>query len=433
MVYLFISHTIISLITDGFITRQAQQTRKVIQHELALVRYSIEANVYRDTYLADSFASVVALDPEFAMKNWNFVSKQFLSKANLVRNIGLAPNDIISHVYPLEGNEKAIGLDFRTVPNQYRTVQLAKQRKNVYIAGPLELVQGGIALIARYPIFTDTPQNMEYWGGLSVVIDYQKLIEQSNLHSLKGATIAVTGHQNDQLIEGDENVLTDYDVSYPIYLPSGNWTLFAKYTDIEQLESIYRFDVLFTALGWATFSVFYVLILFLIKNYVRVHNLSLHDELTKLPNRRYLFNELNRVMSRKDTSVSLTILNIDLNKFKAINDSLGHEAGDEVLKHIASLLTHSLRSSDFISRVGGDEFIVVLQRSTNPKDVELIIQNIHSAVKQHVFQWNEHNIPLSLSIGYCSYSSKADPSVINDLLSKADKSMYQEKRADKPA
>ncbi|KOO10562.1 hypothetical protein AKJ18_33610, partial [Vibrio xuii] len=149
-------------------------------------------------------------------------------------------------------------------------------------------------------------------------------------------------------------------------------------TDIEQLESIYRFDVLFTALGWATFSVFYVLILFLIKNYVRVHNLSLHDELTKLPNRRYLFNELNRVMSRKDTFVSLTILNIDLNKFKAINDSLGHEAGDEVLKHIASLLTHSLRSSDFISRVGGDEFIVVLQRSTNPKDVELIIQNIHS-------------------------------------------------------
>ncbi|KOO11686.1 hypothetical protein AKJ18_27850, partial [Vibrio xuii] len=90
MVYLFISHTIISLITDGFITRQAQQTREVIQHELALVRYSIEANVYRDTYLADSFASVVALDPEFAMKNWNFVSEQFLSKANLVRNIGLA-------------------------------------------------------------------------------------------------------------------------------------------------------------------------------------------------------------------------------------------------------------------------------------------------------------------------------------------------------
>jgi len=431
--YLLFSHTVIGLVSDKFVEKQVQQVRKEVQHELALVRYAIEANVYRDTFLADSFASFVALNPDFAMKNWSVISEQFLSKARLVRNIGLAPNDIISHVYPLEGNEKAVGLDFRTVPNQYKTVLLAKESKNVYIAGPLELVQGGRAIIARYPIFTDIPHNNEYWGGLSVVINYEKLIEKSNLHSLEGVDIALVASQQDQLIEGDEKVITEYDVTYPIYLPNGNWTLFAKYTDFDEIESIGSFKVLFSALGWMTFSVIYILVLFLINNYLRAHKLSLHDELTKLPNRRYLFNELERIMSRKGASVQFTVLNIDLNKFKAINDSLGHEAGDEVLKHTASLLTRCVRSSDFVSRVGGDEFVVVLQRSAKPEDVEQVIRNIHSYIENNVLRWNGHKIWLSISIGYCSYIGKADPSAINDILSKADKSMYQEKRAYEPA
>jgi len=431
--YLLFSHTVISLVSDKFVEKQVQQARGIVQHELALVRHSIEANVYRETFLADSFASVVALNPEFAMKNWNVVSEQLLSKASLIRNIGLAPNDVISHVYPLEGNEKAVGLDFRTVPNQYKSVRLARESQKVYIAGPLELVQGGRAIIARYPIFTDIPHNKEYWGGLSVVINYEKLIEKSNLYNLQGADVALAAGQRDQLIEGNEKVLTEYDVTYPIYLPNGNWTLFAKYTDFGEIEHIGWSKALFSALGWITFSVVYILVLFLTNNYLRAHKLSLHDELTKLPNRRYLFNELERIMSRKDTSVQFTVLNIDLNKFKEINDSLGHEAGDEVLKHTASLLTRCLRSSDFVSRVGGDEFVVILQRSTKPEDVEQVIRNIHSFIEYNVLRWDGHKIWLSISIGYCSYVGKADPSAINDILSKADKSMYQEKRAYEPA
>ncbi|MCV5940149.1 hypothetical protein OFN64_25990, partial [Escherichia coli] len=65
------------LITDKLLERQIQQVKETIQHEVALVRYSIEVNIFRDTYLADRFASVVSLDPDFATKNWNSVSSQF--------------------------------------------------------------------------------------------------------------------------------------------------------------------------------------------------------------------------------------------------------------------------------------------------------------------------------------------------------------------
>lgn len=328
IVYGLFSYMAVYLITEKFLEKQIQEAKETIQYEVALVRYSIEANIFRDTYLADSFASVVALDPEFATKNWKSVSEQFLSKASFVRNIGLAPNDIISHVYPLKGNEKAVGLDFRTAPSQYKTVQIAKETKKVFIAGPLELVQGGTALIARYPIFTDLPHNTDYWGGLSVVIDYDKLIEVSKIHSLKGADVALVANNFDgtrnKVIEGEESILESFDISYPIYLPNSNWTLFAKYRDFGEVESINKFKNLFMMLGSATFSIGYFLLLFLINNYLRAQNLSLRDELTQLPNRRYLFNELNRIMSRSGSVVEFTVLNIDLNKFKKINDSLNN-------------------------------------------------------------------------------------------------------------
>lgn len=244
IMYGVLSYMTVNLVTEKLLDKQIQQTKETIQHEVALVRYNIEANIFRDAYLADSFASVVSLDPDFATKNWKSVSEQFLSKAEFVKNIGLAPNDIISHVYPLEGNEKALGLDFRTVPNQYKTVQIAKETGKVFIAGPLELVQGGVALIARYPIFTDFPHNQNYWGGLSVVIDYDKLIEASMLHNVDGVNIAIVANdldgKNNKVIEGDKTAVESFDIRNPIYLPNRHWTLFASYKDFDEIESIHK-------------------------------------------------------------------------------------------------------------------------------------------------------------------------------------------------
>lgn len=437
ILYGVFSYIAVDMVQDKFLDKQIQQVKETIQHEVALVRYSIEANIYRDTYLANSFASVVSLDPVFAMKNWKYVSEQFLSKAGFVRNIGLAPNDIISHIYPIEGNEKAIGLDFRTIPSQYKSVQIAKNTGEVYLAGPLELVQGGLAIIVRYPIFTtDESYKKHYWGGLSVVIDYDKLIDASKFYDVKGADIALVSNnleaKKENLIEGNSIVVENFDISYPIYLPNNNWTLFASYKDFDGIESIYKFKLLFMSLGVVTFAIGYFLLLVLVKNYLRAKNLSLHDDLTKLPNRRYLFNELNRIMSRGGPTVEFTILSIDLNKFKQINDAFGHEAGDEVLKYTASSLVSCLRSSDFISRIGGDEYVAILQRTSKENDVDQVIHKIHLYLESRPLHWNNEKIWISLSVGSFSFKGKADPQLINDILSTADKDMYRNKFSKQP-
>ena len=159
LLYLSFAATAVYLVTDHFVQKQAEQAKDRLQQQLALVRSNIEAEVFRDTFLADSLATVVSIAPEFALTHWESVAEKLLSKARFVRNVGLAPDDVISRVYPLQGNEKAVGLDFRSRPEQYKTVLKARQSQQVVIAGPLELVQGGIALIARFPIFTNPPFN----------------------------------------------------------------------------------------------------------------------------------------------------------------------------------------------------------------------------------------------------------------------------------
>ncbi|MEC8925865.1 MAG: CHASE domain-containing protein, partial [Pseudomonadota bacterium] len=167
--------TIVGLLKEREQTKQNERLREVV----SLAKSKLEAELFRDVFLADSLATVITIDPQIAIENWTSLGKKLMGKSTHVRNVGIAPNDVILLNYPPKGNEKAIGLDFRTVPKQYRTVLKARQLQDVFLSGPLELVQGGMAVIARFPVFNDYPQNKDYWGSISVVIDYQSLMRVS--------------------------------------------------------------------------------------------------------------------------------------------------------------------------------------------------------------------------------------------------------------
>lgn len=150
------------------------------------------------------------------------------------------------------------------------------------------------------------------------------------------------------------------------------------------------------------------------------------DELTGLPNRRYLMEKLNAILSqRKGRAFSL--LNIDLNGFKAVNDTFGHPAGDQLLRHVANTLYNNVRSYDEVARVGGDEFLVVLHRLTDPQRIERKIEKLRTAIEQSCIHWQGETITPSLSFGYVIYDGTQTS--VAELLSEADKKMYQDKRA----
>ncbi|MER8466723.1 EAL domain-containing protein [Mesorhizobium sp. M1396] len=158
----------------------------------------------------------------------------------------------------------------------------------------------------------------------------------------------------------------------------------------------------------------------------QIHFMANHDVLTGLPNRALLEDRLSQAIlyaQRYDRWVTLVF--IDLDNFKLVNDTLGHNAGDELLKTVASRMVECVRATDTVVRLGGDEFVIVL--FDQPTDVDLIsqsLQKIRAAIAEPV-HLGEHQLRTTASIGIANYPKDgANPET---LLANADAAMYRAK------
>jgi len=159
----------------------------------------------------------------------------------------------------------------------------------------------------------------------------------------------------------------------------------------------------------------------------RIRFLALHDALTELPN-RYAFTErLERALSRASRGDQLAaLMYIDLDNFKPVNDRLGHEAGDHVLKSIAQRLLGTIRKTDFAARIGGDEFVVVLENIEKRADIETVAQGILKSLKSPI-AFEGHACGVGASIGIAVYPDDAED---RDALTRAaDEVMYRVKQS----
>ncbi|MGR5470208.1 GGDEF domain-containing protein, partial [Vibrio astriarenae] len=110
---------------------------------------------------------------------------------------------------------------------------------------------------------------------------------------------------------------------------------------------------------------------------------ALHDELTKLPNRRYFMQSYKQqfeIAQRYKKRYSFALINIDLDKFKHINDTFGHDAGDKVLIACAQRVKRTLRRSDIVARVGGDEFLVLVHNPETEENIRALLNKLRKAL-----------------------------------------------------
>lgn len=155
--------------------------------------------------------------------------------------------------------------------------------------------------------------------------------------------------------------------------------------------------------------------------------LAHHDTLTGLPNRILLKENFQRALIRAERdNLNLAILFLDLDRFKAINDTLGHDIGDQLLVQAVGRLQGSLRVADTICRQGGDEFIILLSELAEAEAVEIIARKILDAIKEP-FAINGHSINTSWSIGIALFPR--DGSDLETLRQKADIALYEAKAA----
>ncbi|QEP44707.1 diguanylate cyclase [Ectothiorhodospiraceae bacterium BW-2] len=162
----------------------------------------------------------------------------------------------------------------------------------------------------------------------------------------------------------------------------------------------------------------------------QISHMAFHDALTNLPNRRMLLEQLQHECARAQRNRYYgALLYLDLDRFKLINDTLGHDVGDELLKGVASRLTQTIRGEDSAARMGGDEFVVLLSRlDVNPirasADAKIVAAKLVTALSRP-YQLLGHQVETTPSIGITLYPGINQPLSDEELLKQADDAMYR--------
>jgi len=157
-----------------------------------------------------------------------------------------------------------------------------------------------------------------------------------------------------------------------------------------------------------------------------LRHMALYDRLTQLPNRELLHDRMRLALARaRRGQMQLSLLYLDLDKFKEVNDTMGHGAGDLLLQKVARRIEQCVRAGDTVARFGGDEFVLLLENTGSPEHTELVVKKIYDALSQP-FEISGQNIKIRTSIGVAHCPLHGDDE--KQLLRHADDDMYAVKK-----
>ena len=567
----------------------AQSARAELLAEINVIRAKLEGNVAGDIQLVRGLIATIMTEPAMTHARFTELARNVLVVRSQLRLVAGAPGMVVRMIYPVEGNEAVLGLNYIRQPDQVDMVLLARDTGRLVVAGPLDLRQGGVGIVARFPVHLGPEHGNRFWGIVSAVIDVERLYRESGLYDSPGLDIALTGvdaagHAGAQFF-GDPSIRAQAPVTAQVSLPYGSWQIAAvpkagwdpspgntwlirgliafaivtvvvpialagrfheersrNYVELRRSERRLRqlSQRLELALDASRIGV-WVLDLDTWKSVwdARLHDLygipyvdgvrnytmwkncvhpddlamaeqdffkavenharyssqyrivrpdgsvrhirthatltrdphespkmigaewdvtddvalnqdlekarvlaesrsaelesakariefnALHDSLTGLPNRRFLDERLAQ-MARRCASADnrIGILHIDLDRFKQINDTLGHAAGDAMLMHVSHVLKQNVRHGDFVARIGGDEFVVLCADDPSTGALKDVADRIIARMRQPV-AYQGHQCRFGVSIGIAEDGGSAiDPA---RLLINADIALYRAK------
>lgn len=566
-----------------------------VLNELSLIRARLEGAINGNIQLVRGLVATIATEPDMTQERFATLSRQILGEHAQIRNIAAAPDLVVTMTYPVEGNAAVIGLNYRTNPAQLDATLRARDTGEMVLAGPVDLVQGGLGFIARFPVFVPSDNGPDrFWGIVSAVIDANLLYAHSGLLDADlPLDVSITGRDGlgDEGLPffGSPALAEQQPVVAEVSLPAGIWQLRAvpaggwrqapeniwrlwlwialaaslimiptllsgrlideRRAHIHELKNrevelgkisrrlglaletsqvgVWELDVDSGVLFWdARMNELYGYADLGPRDYThwasvlhpddkaraeadfeaalrtrgryhseyrlvlpgdrirhiraigtvyqnageparivgvnwdvtedanrneelrqasqltearnveleaarkRVEYTAMHDSLTGLPNRRYLDEVLAEHAIAFQRGERAALLHVDLDRFKQINDTMGHPAGDAVLIHAADVLRRTAGDGDFVARVGGDEFVVVCRRDADSPDIRSdrlsqLAATIIAGIKKPIL-YEGHECRCGASIGIAADTDQvADPT---RLLVNADIALYRAKR-----
>lgn len=207
---------------------ERDKLRASVQAEIDLIAQSVESSITRNSNALDALATYVSLEPDIDRAKFEAYARRSFMRNSEFKLVALAPDLIVSNVFPLEGNQAVVGLDYRTIPAQLAAVNKAVAADEVIIAGPVDLVQGGQALIARKSVSTSDFGSFgpRLWGIVSLVLDIDMILDSAGVNEVT-FNIALRGKDGlgsgGGMIRGEPAVFANDPVGVTVALPHGSW------------------------------------------------------------------------------------------------------------------------------------------------------------------------------------------------------------------
>ncbi|WP_312937015.1 putative bifunctional diguanylate cyclase/phosphodiesterase [Pseudomonas sp.] len=423
----------------GHLDTQRDQSERLatLNARLSALGAGLQAQLRATFGETEGLAQLIIADGRISSVHFQSMAREALSASPYMRTITLAPDDVVRDVFPLRGNEAVVGLDLRAVPGQYPLVQLARERREAVLAGPILLREGGgCALIYRRPVFVHGKRGVKfYWGIVSVVADVDRLLRAAGLSAYQDFELAIRGADargaDGEMIWGEAKGFESPKASLLLEVPGGTWQLVAAPLGGWPAANPFRSPLFLLALGCTLlFSLFVMQLtrgqrllaernLALGESQAKLERLAHFDVITGLPS-RVLFQQ--QLTAAIEQGHGLAVLMLDIDGFKQVNDSLGHAMGDLLLQQAAQRLLESLASDDSLCRLGGDEFAFMLRGNQGP--IMARVQALLAGL-QRPFDLNGTATLITGSIGLAWYPQHGVE--FDSLLRHADTAMYAAK------
>jgi len=404
-----------------------------LQMEQLILQKSFRINdvISRLLYRTNSLATMV-IQAGGNVENFDIVAPTIANDPAIL-NVLIAPDGIVSNVYPLsDGNNTVLGLNFFNEGRGNREAIAAKETGTLVLGGPFRSLQDIDILVGRLPVFIDTPtENQKFWGLVSVTLRFPEALENADLGIFNNQGLAyelwrINPDTNErQVIENNLDRIRAHGryIEKHVHIINADWYLKVWpsrmwYNNPENL-----------ALIIAGFLIS-LLVFFVTQNnnelkqmWVVLEEMARTDPLTGISNKRHFMEiALMNIERERRQKGECYIIFFDLDKFKDINDTYGHVAGDYVLVETASRIKSIIRPYDLFARYGGEEFLIYASL-IDKKGIFEMSERLRLSICGKGFEHKDVSFSVSASFGIACI----DEYNIEKAITYADKALYEAK------
>lgn len=403
---------------------EEKNNRLIATQEISQISSNIQTVINLSMQYAEFFDLLIKNNANIKLELIDSYANYILENNDIIDNISIAPNAVVKYIYPIEGNEGAIGHDLLNDPERKEYIEMSIRTKNSVAQGPVVAKQGGLKIFNRRAIFTEENGEEKFWGVTSIVIDFDELLEKFELLPKKGEYLySLKVHKtnsSEDFIWGYDEIFEKDSIVKSIYLPSERWEI-AIYPENgwNNTEKIYK-DINY--LIYSILALIFFLTYYYINHYQQIKEAAKLDPLTGVYNKRYFERYVKRKIRKRNKFNGLIL--IDLDKFKHINDTFGHPIGDKILKEFTNRIQAVISDNDKLGRIGGDEFFLFVYDIESKEKLIKIMNSINNKMKNPMeFGEKKINVTCSLGLAICNEDGKT----YNELYKIADKNMYKDK------